>query len=161
MHLHVTGTLTNQPTNKQRLICSALTIVRAATPRQKLQINLATSPCHSKLTPGQPVPSGPITPGAWQDSHWSANASVTRTTRPGKKPHRENEDGTQVCCSPGRTPYHQANRAVSGRDCMCLRSHGYGTASLAWGFRRPPREWKIPGFESRLRRDFFGVESYQ
>ena len=28
----------------------------------------------------------PITPGAWQGSHWSANCLVTRMTRPGKIP---------------------------------------------------------------------------
>ena len=35
---------------------SALTSVRAATLRQKLQIKLATSPSHSVLTQGRPVP---------------------------------------------------------------------------------------------------------
>ena len=35
---------------------SAQTIVRAATLRQKLQIQLSTSPSHSILTPGRPVP---------------------------------------------------------------------------------------------------------
>ena len=49
---------------------SAQTILRAATLRQKLQTKLSIPPSHSILTPGQPVP---ITPGAWQGSHWSAN----------------------------------------------------------------------------------------
>ena len=35
---------------------SAQTIVRAATLKQKLQIKLSTSPSHSILTPGRPVP---------------------------------------------------------------------------------------------------------
>ena len=35
---------------------SAQTILRAATLRQKLQIKLSTSPSHSILTPGRPVP---------------------------------------------------------------------------------------------------------
>ena len=35
---------------------SAQTILRAATLREKLQIKLSTSPSHSILTPGQPVP---------------------------------------------------------------------------------------------------------
>ena len=35
---------------------SARTVVRAATLRQKLQIKLSTSPSHSILTPGRPVP---------------------------------------------------------------------------------------------------------
>ena len=42
------------------LVChrdgSAQTILRAATLRQKLQIQLSTSPTHSILTPGRPVP---------------------------------------------------------------------------------------------------------
>ena len=43
-----------------------------ATPRQKLQTKLSVSPSHSILTPGRPS-TDPITPGAWQGSHWSAN----------------------------------------------------------------------------------------
>ena len=35
---------------------SAQTILRAATLRQKLQIQLSISPSHSILTPGRPVP---------------------------------------------------------------------------------------------------------
>ena len=35
---------------------SAQTILRAATLRKKLQTKLSISPSHSKLTPGQPVP---------------------------------------------------------------------------------------------------------
>ena len=35
---------------------SAQAILRAATLRQKLQIQLSTSPSHSILTPGRPVP---------------------------------------------------------------------------------------------------------
>ena len=50
---------------------SAQTILRATTRRYKLQIQLSISPIHSILTPGQPVPAlSPITPGAWQGSHW-------------------------------------------------------------------------------------------
>ena len=61
--------------------------LRAATLRQKLQTKLSTSPSHSILTPGRPVAStDPITPGAWQGSHWSANFNVTDMTRPRKNP---------------------------------------------------------------------------
>ena len=63
----------------------------------------------------------PITPGAWQGSHWSANFEVTGMTR---RPRKKN---------PPRWP------------------SGKASASRA----------EDPGFESRLRRDFFGVESYQ
>ena len=31
----------------------------------------------------------PLTPGAWQGSHWSANFEVTGMTRPPKKSHRK------------------------------------------------------------------------
>ena len=33
----------------------------------------------------------PITPGAWQGSHWSANFEVNGTTRPRKKTHRKQD----------------------------------------------------------------------
>ena len=33
----------------------------------------------------------PITPGAWQGSHWSANFEVTGMTRPPKKSHRKRD----------------------------------------------------------------------
>ena len=33
----------------------------------------------------------PITPGAWQGSHWSANFEVTGMTRPGKKSRRKRD----------------------------------------------------------------------
>ena len=45
---------------------SARTTVWAVVLRQTLQVSLSISPSHSILTPGQPVPADPITPGAWQ-----------------------------------------------------------------------------------------------
>ena len=46
-----------------------------------------TSPSHSILTPGPPVPAlTHKTPGAWQGSHWSANFEATGMTRPRKNP---------------------------------------------------------------------------
>ena len=60
----------------------AHTILRAATLRQKLQIQLPTSPSHSILTPGRPVPALTLlTPGAWLGSHLSAHFEVTGMTR--------------------------------------------------------------------------------
>ena len=50
---------------------SAWAILRAATLRYKLQINLSISVSHSILTPGQLVPA--LTPDELQGSHWSAN----------------------------------------------------------------------------------------
>ena len=53
----------------------------------------------------------PITPGAWQGSHWSANFEVTGMTRPRKNP---GASGTRTRDLPlsRRTPYHLANEAV-------------------------------------------------
>ena len=71
---------------------SAQTILRAATPRWKIQIQFSTSPSHSILTPGSTSASAdPTMPGAWQGSHWSANFLVTGMTRPGKKPRRKRD----------------------------------------------------------------------
>ena len=52
------GCLTSQQhaSVSQRRIYSDNIIVRAATLRQKLKIKLSTSPSHSILTPGRPVP---------------------------------------------------------------------------------------------------------
>ena len=52
------GCLTSRPRNMLVYLRdgSAKTIVRAATLRYKLQIKLSTSPSHSILTPGRPVP---------------------------------------------------------------------------------------------------------
>ena len=53
----------------------------------------------------------PITPGAWQGSHWSANFWVTGMTRPGKIPAQAGfEPGTFR--SRGGRLNHQANEAV-------------------------------------------------
>ena len=47
----------------------------------------------------------PITPGAWQGSHWSANFEVTGMTRPGKNP---GASGIRTRDLPlwRQTPYH-------------------------------------------------------
>ena len=47
----------------------------------------------------------PITPGAWQGSHWSANFSVTGMTRPRKNPGRSGIRTRDLPLS-RRTPYH-------------------------------------------------------
>ena len=92
---------------------SAQTIVRAATLRQKLQVKLSTSPSHSILTPGRPVPGAdPITPGAWQSSHWSANFQVTGMTRPGNIPTAQAGIKPRTFGSRGGRLNHQANETV-------------------------------------------------
>ena len=52
----------------------------------------------------------PITPGAWQGSHWSANFEVTGMTRPRKNPQAGFEPGTFR--SGGGRLNHWANEAV-------------------------------------------------
>ena len=127
------------------------TIVRAATLRSKMHIILATSPNHSILTPGQPVPA--LTkaieckrklllrfkrqqpdrePQEYQFlSHWYD--SIWKKIR--------GERGNRTW-SATLTPYHE-----DGLVGLVVKA----SASRAEG----------PGFESRLPRDFFGVESYQ
>ena len=47
----------------------------------------------------------PITPGAWQGSHWSANFEVTGMTRPRKNPGASGNRTRDLPLS-RRTPYH-------------------------------------------------------
>ena len=47
----------------------------------------------------------PITPGAWQGSHWSANFEVTGMTRPRKNPGASRTRTRDLPLS-RRTPYH-------------------------------------------------------
>ena len=54
----------------------------------------------------------PITPGAWQGSHWSANFSVTGITRPRKNP---GASGIRTRSRGGRL-IHQANEAVVAEE---------------------------------------------
>ena len=54
----------------------------------------------------------PITPGAWQGSHWSANFAVTGMTRPRKNPGASGIRTRDLPLS-RRTPYHKANEAVT------------------------------------------------
>ena len=53
----------------------------------------------------------PITPGAWQGSHWSANFYVTGMTRPRKNPGVSGIRTRDLPLS-RRTPYHLANEAA-------------------------------------------------
>ena len=53
----------------------------------------------------------PITPGAWQGSHWSANFQVIGMTRQRKKSGGSGIR-TQDLPLSRRTPYHQANEVV-------------------------------------------------
>ena len=62
----------------------------------------------------------PITPGAWQGSHWSANFEVTGMTRPRKNPGASGIRTRDLPLS-RRTPYHWAKEAVSWGGQPLLR----------------------------------------
>ena len=68
----------------------AQTILRAATLRQKLQTFHLTRPQDTDTGPTSPS-TDPITPSAWQGSHWDANFEVTCMSRPRKKSRRKRE----------------------------------------------------------------------
>ena len=57
----------------------------------------------------------PITPGAWQGSHWSANFEVTGMTRPRKNPVASGIRTRDLPLS-RRTPYHLANEAGQRKE---------------------------------------------
>ena len=65
----------------------------------------------------------PITPGAWQVSHWSANFEVTGMTRPRKNPGAGGIR-TQDFLLSGRTPYHLANETVYSHTMSTKDSRG-------------------------------------
>ena len=95
---------------------SAHTILRAAT----LEIEVADQTFY--LTQSQYTDNGPtspnadpITPGAWQGSHWSANFEVTGKTRPRKNPGASGIRTRDLPLS-RRTPSHRANEAI-GAEC--------------------------------------------
>ena len=122
-----------------------------------------------------------------RESHWSANFEVTGMTRPGKIPSPAGFE-PRIFRSRGGRLRHLANEAVSTNGiipnceislwslcqfgillCVTVVSD-VRVSTFALLACQPPR-WpsgeasasraEDPGFESRLRRDFFGVESYQ
>ena len=54
----------------------------------------------------------PITPGAWQGSHWSVSSEVTGMTPPGKIPAAQAETEPRTCGSPGGRFNLSVNEAV-------------------------------------------------
>ena len=68
----------------------------------------------------------PITPGAWQGSHWSANFEVTGMTRPRKNPGASGIRTRDLPLS-RRTPYPLGQRGGGGcrarrcSDCLTVR----------------------------------------
>ena len=119
------------PTKQQSLFVGCLTSQQQASVSQGLICSDNCTCCHTEigvadqtfyLTQSQYTDTGPtspsadpITPGAWQGSHWSANFEVTGMTQPRKNP---GASGIRTRDLPllRRTPYHLANEAVSNRD---------------------------------------------
>ena len=79
----------------------------------------------SQYTDARPTsPSAdPITPGAWQGSHWSANFEVTGMTRPGKS--RRKRDSNPRSSAPEADtlttrPTRWSAECVSGSPSTCM-----------------------------------------
>ena len=92
---------------------SAQTILRAATLRQKLHIKFSAASSHSKLTPGQPVPS--LTPQRQAPDRMATGVPifyVTGTTGPEKISTAKAEIEIRVCRSRGGHLNHSANEEV-------------------------------------------------
>ena len=121
---------------KKNLVWELLLLVGCLTSQQHASVSQGRicsdnfTCCHTEievafhLTQSQYTDTGPtspnadpITPGAWQGSHWSANFEVTGMTRPRKNP---GESGIRTRDLPlsRETPYHWANEAVGLGDSM-------------------------------------------
>ena len=88
----------------------------------------------------------PITPGAWQGSHWSANFEVTGMTRPRKNPGASGIR-TRDLPQSRRTPNHKVNEAVMSREyCQAL-----GAAEEA----DSEKDLVIPAFIQTLSQNMF------
>ena len=67
---------------------------------------------HTETGPASPC-ADPITPGAWQDSHWSANFQVTGMTRSGKIPAQA---GIELCRCRSGCLNHKASKALHSTE---------------------------------------------
>ena len=131
IHCHVAWTF-----RSQEMFVGCLTSQQHASVSQGRMCSDNFTCCHTEievadqtfyLTQSQYTDTGPsadpITPGAWQGSHWSANFYVTGMTRPRKNPGASGIRTRDLPLS-RRTPYHKANEAVSqerfGMNCSLL-----------------------------------------
>ena len=92
---------------------SAQTILRAATLRQKLQIELSTSPSQSILTPVRPIPA--LTQAPSRVASGVPIFEVTGMTRPGKIPAQAGFE-PRIFHSRGGRLNHQANELVCAEE---------------------------------------------
>ena len=113
--------LTGRPTVRLLLLVGCLTSQQHASVSQGRICTDNFTCCHTEMEAadqtfhltqsqytdtGQTSPSAdPITPGAWQGSHWSANFEVTGMTRPRKNPGASGIRTRDLPLS-RRTPYH-------------------------------------------------------
>ena len=111
---------------------SAQTVLRPATLRLEVadQTFSLTQSQYTDTGPTSPS-ADPITPGAWQSSHWSSDFEVTGMTRPGKIPSQAGIE-PRIFCSRGGRLNHSANEAVScvravvGGVSRCLTMYRFG-----------------------------------
>ena len=75
----------------------------------------------------------PITPGAWQGSHWSANFSVTGMTRPRRKSRRKRD------LNPGSSALEADALPLGQRGGTALETDSQTTS--------PTRRWKYAGYQ--------------
>ena len=117
-----------------------------------MQIQLSTSPSQYTDTELASPSIDPISPIAWQSSHWSASFEVTGMTRPGKIPHQAGFE-PRIFLPRGGRLNHLANEAVGTGDLnfafpdrvipVFFFFFFYRLVGLV--IRRPPGERKIPG----------------
>ena len=88
----------------------------------------------------------PITPGAWQGSHWSANFQVTGMTRPRRKPDSSNGssalEADALTTRPARRSsvgiYFPVPPRLTGWRLVCVTS---GPSGAAWVPTETPPRW--------------------
>ena len=75
----------------------------------------------------------PITPGAWQGNHWSANFEVTGMTRPRKKIPAQTGFEPGIFRSRGGRLNHQANEAVNTNRGVSDPDSGLTESNISFG----------------------------
>ena len=98
-------------TSQQHASVSVNTIVCAATLRQKCKTKLSTKLQYTDTVPTSPS-ADPVSPGAWQGSHWSANFKSLVWLDP-EKPH-----SLFVCLLVGCLTSQQHASVSQGRICI-------------------------------------------
>ena len=76
----------------------------------------------------------PLTPGAWQDNHWSANAQITGMTGPGNSPRRERESnpGSSALVADALTTRPTRRSNCTSREREIRNRSPLSTAEIYW-----------------------------